>query len=139
MDVLYPRRFVSWTFCNWAFGNWMFFNCTFCNWTFCGCMKQPMNGGTRRILLAIEFSHEAKKLLASIFYLTSFRKTLWWTPTCYTKDEGNCVMHTEEQGRQKRIRGDMRQVVFVLTLYDICLTFIVVDTEVTSSTITDTQ
>ncbi len=89
--------------------------------------------------LASEFSHDAKKLLASIFYLTSFHKTLWWTPTCYTKDEEDCVMHTEEQRRQKRIREDMGQVVFVLTFYYICLTFIVVDTENTRSTITDTQ
>jgi hypothetical protein len=40
MDVSYPGRFVSWTFCNWAFGNWMFCNWTFCNWTFCGCTKR---------------------------------------------------------------------------------------------------
>jgi hypothetical protein len=32
MDVLYPERFVFWTFCYASFGNGMF-----CNWTFCNC------------------------------------------------------------------------------------------------------
>jgi hypothetical protein len=63
--------------------------------------------------LAIKFSHEAKKLLASID-LISFRKTLWWTPTCYTKDEGDCVMHTEKAKENPGEYGTSRLCSYIL-------------------------
>jgi hypothetical protein len=89
-----------------------------------------------KFFLVSEFSHDAKKLLASI-YLTSFRKTLWWTPTCYTKDEEDCVMHTEEQRRQRESEGICDKSSMFLHLWNdgVCLTFNVVDTEDTSSNI----